>query len=214
MSVCGRVQNLTVLIRNSLNWAKHFTLHAKHCDLLGTFTSTLDIQIAEIEIGLSPMLTRGYTLSPLKGTQVVWWYLFNDFKCERVRAMTHGAESPSKAWRCLSEGREGAKGVGGGIGVGGGNGNGVEANERAQDGNEDESGDGAGTGTGTGVKTRRRSQDGNGDGSGDGTESNSGDGNRDEDGNRNGKEDRIREGGREAKKRKKPHKSCGCHVRN
>ena len=41
-------------------------------------------------------------------------------------------------------------------------------------------------------------------------ESSSGDGNRDEDGN----EDRIREGGREVNKRKKPHKSCRCHVGN
>ena len=91
-------------------------------------------------------------------------------------------------------------------------GTGVEANERAQNGNEDKSGDGAGTGTGTRVETRRRTQDGNGDGSGDRSESSSGDGNGDEDGNGNGNEDRIGEGGREAKKRKKPHKKCIRHV--
>ena len=52
------------------------------------------------------------------------------------------------------------------------------------------------------VETRGRTEDGNGDG----TEKSSGDG--------NGDEDRIREGGRESKKRKKPHKSCGRHVGN
>ena len=116
-----------------------------------------------------------------------------------------------------SEGQEGASGVGGGIGVGGGNGDGngdvdghrdgdgagartgVEVNEGAQDGN----GDGAGTGTETGVGTRSRTPDGNGDGNGDGSEDCSGDGN--EDGN-NENENRIGEGGREAKKRKKPQK--------
>ena len=122
-----------------------------------------------------------------------------------------------------SEGREGANGVGCGIEVGGGNGDvgddgdgdgagagtgtGVEVNEGAQDGNGDGngSGDGAGTGTGTGkgVETRRRTPYGNGDGNGDGSEDSSGDGNRNED-NENGNEDRIGEGGREAKKRKKP----------
>ena len=123
-----------------------------------------------------------------------------------------------------SEGQEGANGVGGGIGVGDGNGDGdgagggnwgvnghgdgdgagagtgtgVEVNEGAQDGNGDGSGDvaGTGTGTGTGVETRRRTPDGNGDGNGDGSEDSSGDG--------NGDEDRIGEGGREAKRRKKP----------
>ena len=115
---------------------------------------------------------------------------------------------------------EAANGVGGEIGVGGGNGDGdgagtgtgVEANGGAQNGNGDGSGDG--TGTGTRVETRGGIQDGNGDGSGDGNESNSGDGNGDDDnGNRN--EDRIAEGGREAKKRKKPHKSCSRrHVGN
>ena len=56
-----------------------------------------------------------------------------------------------------------------------------------------------------------RTQDGDGDGSGGGNESSSGDGNRDED---NGNEDRIEESGREAKKRKKPHKSCRRYVGN
>ena len=57
-----------------------------------------------------------------------------------------------------------------------------------------------------------RLQDGNEDGSGDGSESNSGDGNEGEDGN--GNEDRIGDSGGEAKKRKKPHKSCRRHVGN
>ena len=105
-----------------------------------------------------------------------------------------------------SERQEGANGVGGGIGVGGGNGDGngdvngqgdgdgagtgtgVEVNEGAQDGNGDGSGDGAGTATGTGVGTRSRKPDGKGDGS-------------------DGNDNRIGEGGREAKKRKKPQNS-------
>ena len=70
-----------------------------------------------------------------------------------------------------------------------------------------------GTGTGTGVETRRRIPDGNGDGNGDGSEDNSGDGNGDED-NGNGNDDRIGEGGREAKKREKPQNSCRRHVGN
>ena len=106
-----------------------------------------------------------------------------------------------------SEGQEGANGVGSGIGVGGGNGDGngdvdgqgdgagartgVEANEGAQDGNGD----------GDKVGTRRRTPDGNGDGNGDISEDCSGDGNGDGD---NGNEKRIGEGGREAKKRKRP----------
>ena len=130
-----------------------------------------------------------------------------------------------------SEGQEGANGVGGEIGVGGGNGDGngdvnghgdgdgagtgtgVKANERAQDGNGDGSGEGAGTGTGTGVGTRRRTPHGNGDGNGDGSEDSSGDGNGDDD-NGNGNENRIGEGGREAKKRKKPQNSCRRHAGN
>ena len=74
-------------------------------------------------------------------------------------------------------------------------------------------GAGAGAGTGTGVETRRRTPDGNGDGNGDGSEDSSGDGDRDED-NGNGNEDRIGEGGRETKKRKKPQNSCRRHVGN
>ena len=85
----------------------------------------------------------------------------------------------------------------------------MEVNEGAQDGNGDGSGDGAGTGTGTRVETRRRTPDGNGDGS----EDSSGDGDGDED-NGNGNEDRIVEGGREAKKRKKPQNNCRRHVGN
>ena len=124
-----------------------------------------------------------------------------------------------------SEGQEGANGVGGEIGIGGGNGDGngdvdghgdgdgagmgtgVEVNEGAQDGN----GDGAGTGTGTGVGTRRRTPDGNGDGNGDGSEVSSGDGNGED---VNGNENRIGEGGREAKKRKKPQNSCRRRAGN
>ena len=118
-----------------------------------------------------------------------------------------------------SEGQEGANGVGGGIGVGGRNGDGngdvnghvdgdgaetgtgVEVNEGAQDGSGD------GVGTGTGVGTRRRTPDGNGDENGNESENNSGDGNEDDD-NGNGNENMIGEGGREAKKRKKPQNSC------
>ena len=112
-----------------------------------------------------------------------------------------------------SERQKGANGVGGGIGVGGGNGDGngdvngqgdgdgagtgtgVEVNEGAQDGNGDGSGDGAGTATGTGVGTRSRKPDGKGDGS-------------------DGNDNRIGEGGREAKKRKKPQNSCRHRAGN
>ena len=131
------------------------------------------------------------------------------------------------------EGQEGANRVGGGIGVGGGNGDGngvggngdvnghgdgdgagagtgtgVEVNEGAQNGNGDGSVDGAGTrtGTGTGVETRRRTPDGNGDEDGDESEDSMRDG--------NGNENRIGEGEREAKKRKKPQKCCRRHVGN
>ena len=128
-----------------------------------------------------------------------------------------------------SVGREGANRDGGGIGVGGGNGNGngvgcrngdvnghedgdgvgtgtgVEVNEGVQDWIGD-CGGGAGTGAGTGVETRRRTPDGNGDRNGDGSEDSSGDG--------NGDKDRIGEGGRETKKREKPHNSCRRHVGN
>ena len=130
-----------------------------------------------------------------------------------------------------SEGQEGANGVGGGIEVGGGNGDGngdvdgqgdghgagagtgVEANEEAQDGNGDGSGDGSGdgvgTGTGTGVGIRTRTPDGNGDG--DVSEDCSGDGDGDED---KGNENRIGEGGRGTKKRKKPQNSCRRRAGN
>ena len=60
-----------------------------------------------------------------------------------------------------------------------------------------------GTRTGAGM-----GRDGDGDGSGDGNESSRGDG------NGNGNDDRIGEGRREAKKRKKLHTSCRRHVGN
>ena len=106
-------------------------------------------------------------------------------------------------------------GNGDGDGAGVGTGTRVEVNEGAQDGNGDGSGDraGTGTGTGTGVETRRRIPDGNGDGKGDGSEDSSEDGNADED-NGNWNEDRIGEGGRETKKRKKPQSSLRRHVGN
>ena len=61
--------------------------------------------------------------------------------------------------------------------------------------------------------TRRRTPDGNGDGNGNGyrSEDCSGDRNEDDD---NGNENRIGEGGREAKKRKKPQNSCRRHAGN
>ena len=68
-----------------------------------------------------------------------------------------------------------------------------------------------GTGTGTGVETRRQTPDKNGDRDGDGIEASSGNGNGDED---YGNEDRIGEGGREAKKREKPQNGCRRHVGN
>ena len=88
---------------------------------------------------------------------------------------------------------------------------GVEANEGAQDGNGDGSGDGAGTRTGTGVWIRRRTPDGNGDGNEDVSEDCSGDGDGDED---NGNDNRIGEGGRGTKKRKKPQNSCRRRAGN
>ena len=152
--------------------------------------------------------------------------------CEHPTAtFTRPGVATSASYRGVtgSEGQEGANGVGGGIGVGGGNGDGngdvdgqgdgdgagagtgVKANEGAQDGNGDGSGDGGGTGTGTGVGIRRRTQDGNGDGNGDRSEDCSGDGNGDDD---TGNENRIGEGGREAKKRKKPSNSCRRRAGN
>ena len=59
--------------------------------------------------------------------------------------------------------------------------------------------------------TCSRTPDGNGNGNGDGSEDCSGDGNGD--GN-NGNENRIGEGGREAKKRKKPQNSCRRRAGN
>ena len=96
-----------------------------------------------------------------------------------------------------------------GDGDGAGAGTGVEVYEGLQDGNGDGSGDGAATGTGVG--TRRRTPDGNGDGNGDGSEDCGGDGNGDDD---NGIGSRIGEGGREAKKRKKPQNSCRRRAGN
>ena len=80
----------------------------------------------------------------------------------------------------------------------------MEATEGTRDGD----GNGSGAGTGTGVETRGRAQDGNEAGSGDGNERSSGDGNGD------GSGDGIGDGGGEAKKRKKPHKSCRRDVEN
>ena len=57
------------------------------------------------------------------------------------------------------------------------------------------------------MATRRRTPDGNGDGDRDGSENSSKDGNGDDD-DGNGNEDRIGEGGREVRKRKKPPNSC------
>ena len=110
----------------------------------------------------------------------------------------------------IGGGNRDVNGHGDGDGAGAGTGTGVEMNKRVQDGNVDGSGDEAGT---TGVETRRRTPDGNGDGNGDGSEGSSGDGNGDEV-NGNANDDRIGEGGREAKKRKKPKNSCSRHVVN
>ena len=63
------------------------------------------------------------------------------------------------------------------------------------------------------METRRRTPDGNGDGDRDGSEDSSGDGNGDDD-NRSGNENRIGEGGREAKKHKKPQNSCRRRAGN
>ena len=67
------------------------------------------------------------------------------------------------------------------------------------------------THNGTGVGIRRRTPDGNGDGNGDVSEDCSGGGDGDED---NGNENRIGEGGRGTKKRKKPQNSCRRHAGN
>ena len=70
-----------------------------------------------------------------------------------------------------------------------GAGTGAEVNEVAQDRNGDGSGNGAGTGTETRTVAEMGTRTGNG--------------------NRN--EDRIGEGGRDAKKRNKPQNSCRRH---
>ena len=100
-----------------------------------------------------------------------------------------------------------------GDGDGAGAGTGVEANEGAQDGNGDGSGDGSGdgAGTGTGVGICRRTPDWNGDGNGDVSEDCSGDG---KGGDDNGNENRIGEGGRGTKKRKKTQNSCRRRAGN
>ena len=85
---------------------------------------------------------------------------------------------------------------------------GVETNEKTQDGSRSGSGDGARTGTG--IEAKGRTQDENGNGN----KSSSGDGNGDEKGNGDKNEDGTREGGGEAKKRKKPRKSCRRLVGN
>ena len=131
----------------------------------------------------------------------------------RIRGAGRSERGRGRDW---SRGRNGdgngdVDGQGGGDGAGAGTG--VEANEGAQDGNGDGAGTGTGTGTGmgTGVGTRKRTQDGNGDGNGDRSEDCSGDGNGDDD---NGNKNRIGEGGREAKKRKKPQNSCRRRAGN
>ena len=131
----------------------------------------------------------------------------------------------------MSEGAQDGNGDGAGTGMtvetrrrtsdGNGDGNGDGSEDSNEDGNGDEySGnrnedrigeDGREAGMVTGVETRRRTPDGNGDGNGDGSEDSSVDGNGDED---SGNGNRIGEGGREAKKRKKPQNSCRRHVGN
>ena len=128
-----------------------------------------------------------------------------------------------------TDGPEGANRVGGGIGVGGGNGDSDGVGGGNGDVNGHGDGDGAGGGTGTGVEVTKERRMGTGTGrererrrgwksvdehrmgSEAGSEDSSGDGNRDED-NGNGNEDRVGEGKREAKKRKKPQNSCRRHM--
>ena len=101
-----------------------------------------------------------------------------------------------------SEVREGASGGGNGDRnrVGGGDGD--------VNGDGDGDGAGAGTATATGVEANEGAQYGNGDGSGDGNETSRRYGNGDEDGDEDASEDGIGEGGRDVKKREKPHKNC------
>ena len=103
-----------------------------------------------------------------------------------------------------------------GTGNGAGPRTGVEASGKTHNGNGYGSGDEVGTGTETrtGVGTRRRTQYRNEDGSRDGNEISNGYGNRNGNRYRDRNEDRIREGGGEAKKRYKPHKSCKRDVGN
>ena len=135
----------------------------------------------------------------------------------RIRGAGRSERGQERGWsrgweRRRQRGRERSWGRGrSGSGSGSWSGSGVEVNEGAQNGNGDGSGDGAGTGTGTGVGIRRRTPDGNGDGNGDGSEDCSGDGNGD---GVNGNENRIGEGGGEAKKRKKPPNSCTRRAGN
>ena len=63
-------------------------------------------------------------------------------------------------------------------------------------------------GTGNRVEANEGAQHGNGDGGGDETRV------RDGNGNEERNADGIGGGGEEAKKRKKPHKNCRCHVGN
>ena len=63
------------------------------------------------------------------------------------------------------------------------------------------------------METRRRTPDGNGDGNVDGSEDSSADGNKEEDYG-NGNQNRIGEGRREAKTRKKPQNSCRHRAGN
>ena len=135
-----------------------------------------------------------------------------------VSAQAHRTEGVTGPER-----QERANGVGGGVGVGGGSGNGNGVGVGTGMGTEREGERergwrttkertmGTGTGTGTGVETHRRTPDGNGNRNG--SENSSRDGNRDED-NGNGNEDRIGEGGREAKNRRKPQNNCRRNVGN
>ena len=163
---------------------------------------TLLLQVLTKHTYIEPIYIPTYIHTHLHTSSSTYYVKFN--KYTYIQAHRTGGVTGS-------EGQQGANGVGGGNGDfngdvngdGAGTGTGVEVNEGAQDG------DGSGDGAGTGVGNRRRTPDGNGDG--DGSEDSSGDGNGDED---NGNEDRIGEGGRDAKNRKKPQNSCRCHVVN
>ena len=119
-------------------------------------------------------------------------------------------------------GMETRSGVGGkdgdmngdGVGDGAGTGTRVRRTKERKIGTSTGAGTGGGGVSGTEFETRGRMQDENGDGSGEGKESSGGDGDGDEDGNEDGNENAIAKRGRQAKKRKKPHKSCRRHVGN